>query len=40
MSRADETVNRECETESAIGVGSGELLGGCSFLISQTQLSC
>jgi hypothetical protein len=27
MSRADETVNRECGLTAQIGVGSGELLG-------------
>ena len=27
MSRAAQTVNRECGTEGAIDVGSGELLG-------------
>jgi hypothetical protein len=28
LSRAAQSVNRECGTESVIGGGSGELLGG------------
>jgi hypothetical protein len=35
MSRAAETVNRECETKSVIGVGSGELLDGVLISVAN-----
>jgi hypothetical protein len=32
LSRVAKTVNRECGTETVIGGGSGELLGGNGFI--------
>ena len=39
MSRAAITVNRECGTETAIGGGSGELLGA-SVIVCECKTQC